>query len=146
MSDYVDALYRELLGRPVGPADMQAGKWAGHPESTVRTGIMHSAEYQARQAQPGVGSMSGFMHGFGALPSSSSSALDFEQFKQSQLPYEQDYWKFARENLPAFSDQAVRSGEAGTLSAEQAAAMIGETGLGQVGGTLQPVLGGLNWI
>lgn len=50
MSDYIDSLHRELLGRPVAPADMEAGRWAGHPESTVRAGIMNS-EY-ARKNLP----------------------------------------------------------------------------------------------
>jgi len=100
---------------------------------------MNSDEYQRRQAGSSSSLLSGFMGGFG-MPSSSSSALDavlkklydlqyeqgqfmFEAYKELQYPYEQDYWKYARENLPAFSDQAVRAGEANTLTAEQAAAM-----------------------
>ena len=119
MADYIDALYRELLGRPAGEADMAAGRWAGHPESTVRTGILNSAEYNARNAPSSSSSMSGFMHGFG-MPSSSSSALDgilkqmyefqlsqgqfhFDQYKENQLPYEQDFWKIATEQLPDIS-------------------------------------------
>ena len=142
MSDYINALYQELLGRPVSDADMVAGKWAGHPESTVRTGIMNSAEYNARHPQSSSSSMSGFMHGFSSPSSSSSSALDgvlksmyesqlrqsefmFDQYKGHQLPYEQDYWAFARENLPAISDQAVRMGEAQTSLGEHSAALGG---------------------
>jgi hypothetical protein len=140
MSEYIDELYRELLGRPVGPADMEAGRWAGHSEDVVRQGILNSEEYRNRNPSPSMfGGLGGFMSGFG-MPSGSSSALDgilkklyefqheqmqfmFENYKGYQLPYEQDYWKYARENLPAFSDQAVRAGEANTLTAEQAAAL-----------------------
>ena len=142
MSDYINALYQELLGRPVSEADMVAGKWAGHPESTVRTGIMNSAEYNARHPQSSSSSMSGFMHGFSSPSSSSSSALDgvlksmyesqlqqsefmFDQYKENQLPYEQDYWALAQQNLPAVSDQAVRMGEAQTSLGEHSAALGG---------------------
>ena len=107
MQDYIDRLYRELLGRPVGPADMEAGRWAGHPESTVRTGILNSDEYRNRQ---GSSSSSGFMHGFSA----SSSAMDglaklqeeiqrkmWEIYQQHQLPYEQEVLNYMKEMLPA---------------------------------------------